>query len=150
MATGYLIVQARTAQDALPLRGVQIWIMDAGERHVLHVTTDESGETELIALETLDRTLSLDPGYDGIPYTGYDVLAFAEGFQVIHITGIPILEDETAIQPLAFIPMRKDQRTTDVTEITIGPPAVSMRGMRSQPGSDINPLVLRQDRKSVV
>lgn len=144
MATGYLIVQARTAHDALPLRGVQIWIMDAGERHVLHVTTDESGETEPVALETLDRSLSLDPNYEGIPYIGYDVLAFAEGFQVIHITGIPILEDETAIQPLAFIPMRKDQRTTDVTEITIGPPAVSMRGMRDQPGSEINPLVLRQ------
>ena len=46
MATGYLIIQARTAHDALPLSGVQIWIMDSQETHTYHVTTDESGETE--------------------------------------------------------------------------------------------------------
>ena len=66
MATGYLIIQARTAHDALPLSGVQIWIMDPQETRTYHVTTDESGETERIALETLDKSLSLDPNYSGI------------------------------------------------------------------------------------
>ena len=60
MATGYLIVQARAAHNALPLSGVQIWIMDEHEKRVYHVTTDESGETEKLALETLDKSLSLN------------------------------------------------------------------------------------------
>ena len=144
MATGYLIIQARTAHDALPLSGVQIWIMDPQETRTYHVTTDESGETERIALETLDKSLSLDPNYSGIPYISYDVLAFAEGFNSIHVVGIPILEGETAIQPLDFIPMQERQRTPTVTEISIGRPAVSMTEDREQVGSDAESRVLRQ------
>lgn len=144
MATGYLTIQARTAHDALPLSGVQIWIMDDQEKNIYHVMTDESGETEKIALETLDRSLSLDPNFSGIPFISYDVLAFADGFNSIHIVGIPILDGETAIQPLEFVPMREKQRTPTVTEIQIGLPAVSMTGQRYQNGPDTEPRVLRQ------
>lgn len=147
MATGYLIIQARAAHDALPLAGVQIWITDKRETRTLYVTTDESGETERIALETLDRSLSLNPDFTGTPYISYDLFALADGFNSIHIVGIPILEGETAIQPLEFIPMRQEQRTPTVTEIQIGSPAVSMSGNRYQEGpsaEDTEPQVLRQ------
>lgn len=144
MATGYLIIQARTAHDALPLSGVQIWITDAREKRVYHVTTDESGETKEIALETLDRSLSLDPNFSGTPFISYDVLAFANGFNSFHIVGIPILDGETAIQPIEFVPMRQMQRTPTVTEVQIGAPAVSMTEQRHQQGSDTEPRVLRQ------
>lgn len=147
MATGYLIIQARTAHDALPLSGVQIWIMDDQERRIYHVSTNESGETSRIALETLDKSLSLDPNFTGTPFIGYDVLAFADGFNSIHVVGIPILDGETAIQPLEFIPMRETQRTPTVTEVQIGAPAVTMTGSRDQAGpdsEDTEPQVLRQ------
>ena len=145
MAIGYLIIQARTAHDALPLSGAQIWIMDGREKNIYHLTTDESGETEKISLETLDRSLSLDPNFQGIPYISYHVLAFAKGFNSVHISGIPILEGETALQPIEFVPMREAQRIPTVTEIQIGPPAVSMTGPRPQeaPASE-DPQVLRQ------
>ncbi|MDE5818999.1 MAG: LysM peptidoglycan-binding domain-containing protein [Lachnospiraceae bacterium] len=144
MATGYLIIQARAAHDALPLKGVQIWIMDDQERRVYHVITDESGETAKIALETLDRSLSLDPTFTGTPFISYDVLALADGFNTVHIVGIPILDGETAIQPIEFVPMQNTQRTPTVTEIQIGAPAVSMTGDRDQEGPDTEPRVLRQ------
>lgn len=144
MAIGYLTIQARTAHDALPLSGVQIWIMDDQEKNIYHVTTDESGETEKIALETLDRSLSLDPDFSGTPFISYDVLAFATGFNSVHIIGIPILDGETAIQPIEFVPMREKQRTPTVTEIQIGAPAVSMTGERNQEGPATEPRVLRQ------
>lgn len=144
MATGYLIIQARTAHDALPLNGVQIWIMDSKEQNTYYVTTDESGETAKIALETLDATLSLNPDFSGTPFISYDVLAFADGFNSVHIVDIPILDGETAIQPIEFIPMRKMQRTPTVTEIQIGAPAVSMTGRRNQRGPATESRVLRQ------
>ena len=144
MAIGYLTIQARTAHDALPLKGAQIWIMDGQERHIYHLTTDESGETETVTLETLDRSLSLNPDFNGTPFISYHVLAFADGFNTVHISGIPILEGETAIQPIAFIPMRKMQRIPSVTEIQIGAPAVSMAGDRYQNMPDTDPQVLRQ------
>lgn len=144
MATGYLIIQARTAHDALPLNGVQIWIMDSKEQNTYYVTTDESGETAKIALETLDATLSLKPDFSGTPFISYDVLAFADGFNSVHIVDIPILDGETAIQPIEFIPMRKMQRTPTVTEIQVGTPAVSMTGRRNQRGPAAESRVLRQ------
>ncbi len=144
MAIGYLIIQARTAHDALPLSGVQIRIMDHQEKIIYELTTNESGETEKISLETLDRTLSLDPNFSGTPFISYNVLALANGFNSVHIVGIPILEGETAIQPIEFIPMRKQQRTPSVTEIQIGAPAVSTTGNRYQEGPITESRVLRQ------
>ena len=146
MATGYLIIQARTAHEALPLKGIQIWIMDEYEKNTYRVTTDENGETEKIALETLDKSLSLDPDFSGTPFISYNVFALAEGFNSIHVVGIPIFDGETAILPLAFVPMQAMQRTPSVTEIQIGAPAVSMSRQRSQPGpdEDMDPQVLRQ------
>lgn len=144
MAIGYLLIQARTAHDALPLSGAQIWVLDGQEKSIYHLTTDESGETKKVSLETLDRSLSLDPNYQGTPYISYHVLAFANGFNTIHIDGIPILEGETAIQPIEFVPMRQSQRVPEVTEIQIGPPAVSMSGRRYQEMPDTDPQVLRQ------
>lgn len=146
MAIGYLIIQARTAHDALPVSGAQIWVMDSQERHVYYLTTDESGETGKIALETLDRSLSLNPDFPGTPFISYDVLAFADGFDSVHIVGIPILDGETALQPIEFVPMRRTQRTPSVTEIQIGAPAVSMTGNRYQLGGNEEeaPQILRQ------
>ncbi|MDE5589183.1 MAG: LysM peptidoglycan-binding domain-containing protein [Acetatifactor sp.] len=144
MAIGYLIIQARTAHDALPLSGVQIRIMDDQEQRIYDVTTDESGETERITLETLDRSLSLNPDFSGTPFISYNVLALADGFNSVHITGIPILEGETAIQPIEFVPMREMQRTPTVTEIQIGMPAVSMAGERNQKGPVTDSRILRQ------
>ena len=147
MATGYLIIQARAAHNALPVSGVQIQIMDESERRIYQGTTDESGETEKIALETVDRSLSLDPDFTGTPFVSYNVLALADGFNSVHIVGIPILEGETAIQPIELVPMREMQRTPTVTEIQIGTPAVSMTGDRYQEGPDAEDTesqVLRQ------
>jgi len=118
--------------------------MDHQEKIIYELTTDESGETEKISLETLERTLSLDPNFSGTPFISYNVLALANGFNSVHIVGIPILEGETAIQPIEFVPMRELQRTPTVTEIQIGAPAVSTTGNRYQEGPVTESRVLRQ------
>lgn len=144
MAIGYLTIQARTAQDAVPLAGVRIRILDDVGRSVYELTTDENGEAALVSLETVGRELSLDPYYSGKAYVGYDVFAQAAGFHSIHVTGIPIYEKETAILPLSFVPLSEGQRSTGATEIVIGKPAASMREARYQEAPVDEPRVLRQ------
>ena len=61
MATGYLIFQARTAHDALPLQGVRVSIMDGEGRRLYEMTTDENGQTQAAALETVNKSYSLSP-----------------------------------------------------------------------------------------
>ena len=65
MAIGYLTIQARTAHDAVPLNGVQIKISDRFGNMLYELTTDESGETMKIPLETVSRDFSVNQYFFG-------------------------------------------------------------------------------------
>ncbi len=144
MAIGYLIIQVRTADGAVPLSGADIRILDEEGNTIRELTTDESGGTEAVSLETVDKSFSLSPDYTGTPYTAYDVLVRASGFDSLYISEIPIYEGETAIQPAPLVPMLEMQRSPMVTEITVGGPAVAMEEERIQERPDRELRVLRQ------
>lgn len=144
MAIGYLSIQARTAHEAVPLSGVRIQILDDVGNTVYSLTTDENGETEAMPLETVDKRFSLNQYYSGTPYVNYSVLAQAAGFNSALISDIPIFDGETAVLPVALIPMQEMQRSASRTEINIGEPAVAMQEQRNQEGSVAAPYVLRQ------
>ncbi len=145
MAIGYLITQARTAHDAIPITGVRVSIYDDQGNNIYELITDESGETQAVPLETVDKSFSQNQYFSGIPYVSYNVLAQAAGFNSVYISDIPIYDGETATLPLNLIPMQNMQRSPNQTEIFIGSPAVAMPQMRNQEGgSSIRPYVLRQ------
>lgn len=144
MAIGYLTIQARTAHDAVPLSGVRIQVFASGGNRVYELTTDENGETQPVPLETLDRGFSQNPYFTETPYFSYNVLAQADGFQSVYVTDIPIFEGETALLPLTPVPLSDPARTPAQNDITVGGPAVSMPGERSQDGMYRSPYVLRQ------
>ncbi|MDE5678944.1 MAG: LysM peptidoglycan-binding domain-containing protein [Lachnospiraceae bacterium] len=144
MAIGYLSIQARTAHEAVPLSGVRIQILDDMGNTVYTLTTDESGETEAMPLETVDKSFSLNQYYSGMPYVNYSVLAQSAGFDSLLVSDIPIFDGETASLPISLIPMHETQRRSTQTEISIGQPAVSMQEQRNQEGSTAAPYVLRQ------
>ena len=135
MAIGYLLIQVRTAQDAVPLEGVHVRVLgDQGEL-LYHLMTDESGETQKVPLETLDKGFSQNPYYTGLPYKSYNVLAQGEGFDTLYVSHIPIYEGETAVLPMELVPMEARQRRPEETKIFIGKPAVAMQEPRTQEGN---------------
>ena len=144
MAIGYLKMQARTAHDAVPLRGVQVRIMDAWGNTLYILSTDENGETQSVPLETLDKSYSQNQYFSGVPYVSYNVLAQASGFNSLYVSDIPIYDGETATLPLNLIPMQEQQRNPTQTEISVGRPAVASHEMRSQEGETMEPRILRQ------
>lgn len=145
MAIGYLIVQARTAHDALPLSGIQVRILDDGGNLLYNLTTDESGETLKVPLETLDKSFSQNQYYSGLPFLSYNVLAQGAGFNTLYITQIPIYDGETAVLPLELVPMQPMQRRPEETRIFVGKPAVAMQETRAQEGeTEPDERVLRQ------
>ena len=144
MAIGYLQIQARTAQDAIPLEGARVTVLDDEGNTLYRLTTDESGETQPVPLETLDRSFSQNPDYLGNPYANYGVFVEAEGFEPASITEIPIFDGETATLPVALIPLQ-NQSTRQTTEnLSIGSPAVTMTDPRNQTGTSVDSRVLRQ------
>ncbi len=144
MAIGYLTVQARTAHDAVPLANVYIQIVDHAKNIIYEMTTDGNGETQAVPLETIDKSFSLNQYYTGIPYFSYSVFAQKAGFNTISVVDIPILDGETAILPIALVPMQERQTSPEQTNIYVGKPAVAMQGARKQEGPMAAPYVLRQ------
>lgn len=147
MAIGYLTMQARTAHDALPLSGVQVTVLDDEQNRIYELTTDVSGETRRVSLETMDKSYSQNENFTGTPYVTYNVLAQAEGFEPVYVSDIPIFDGESAHLPLVLIPMQGRQRSQEPTEIMVGAPAVTMEGEREPEGffqSGESAQVLRQ------
>ncbi len=134
MAVGYLMMQARTAHDAVPLRGVQISVLDDEQNRIYELTTDENGDTRSVSLETVDKSYSQNENFAGTPYVTYNVLARAQGFNTLFVADIPIFDGELAVLPLSLVPMQEDQRSSEQTRITVGAPAVTMTGEREQEG----------------
>ena len=146
MAIGYLTIQAQTAHDAVPLGGVQIRVLNRQGNSVYVLTTDENGETEQIPLETVDKSFSQNPYYAGTPYISYNVLAQMSGFNSLYVKSIPIYEGENALLPITLVPMQESQRSPLQAEISIGKPAVTEQGSRTQEGTVTEPesRILRQ------
>ena len=132
MAIGYLLIQARTAHDAVPLSGVQVRITDMDSNTLYVLTTDENGETPVISLETADKSFSQTPYFNGLPFTSYSVFAQKTGFDSLFVTDIPIFDGETAVLPAALTPMQQTQREPVTREIFVGKPAVAMRDTSEQ------------------
>lgn len=143
MGTGYLTIDTRINADALPIEGARVQVSDTGGEVLYDLTTNESGQTDTIALEAVDRELSLDPEYKGRPYTTYDARVEAEGFETVIIHGIHIFDGESAHQPVVMIPMSSDEVEPEELEINIGEHAIEMEGDREQEGPLIEPIVLR-------
>lgn len=145
MAIGYLQIQVRTAQNAIPLGGASIQVLDDEGNTLYRLPTDVSGETPTVPLQTLDRSLSQNPDYLETPYISYGVIVEAEGFESVSFTGIPIFGGETATLPVTLIPLQEGQQPRQVMEnVSFGPPAVAMTAPRNQVGSSADARVLRQ------
>lgn len=144
MGIGYLTVETRTGGQALPVRGARIRIFEADSRTPLFdLETDANGLTEEVALETVGREASLDPDFVGHPYTTYDALAEAEGYEIIHITGIHIFDGIRSRQPVTMIPMLEGETEPSEIDIDLGEIAVEFDTPREQPGPLIEARILR-------
>lgn len=144
MAVGYLQIQAQTAQEALPLEGAQVWVLDNEENILYHLVTDESGQTQTVSLETADKRYSQDPYYQGKPYADYGVVVEAEGFEPVSISHIPIFDGETAALPAALTPLPDRRPSQTMDDITVGAPAVALKRRREPEGVSADSRVLRQ------
>ena len=147
MAIGYLKVQARTAQEAIPLDGARIQVFDDEGNLLYRLATDESGETQTVPLETLDGSFSQNPNYVGDPYVSYGVTVDAVGFESVSVTDIPIFDGETATLPVTLMPLQEPtarQAAENVESTSVGGFGVEMPEVRNQEGTSADARILRQ------
>lgn len=77
---------------------------DRSEAPIASITTDENGLTPEIDLDAPSVDLSLEPSAIR-PYTEYNIVVSAPGYEDIYIDGAEILADVTALQNIRMIPL---------------------------------------------
>ncbi|MDO4454229.1 MAG: peptidoglycan-binding protein [Eubacteriales bacterium] len=115
--TGNLKVRVRAQGKEIPIPDADIKISYTGDPDdtLEEVTTDETGQTEKIALKTPPLEYSLEPS-EMQPYSEYTLQISAPGYESITITGAEILSAQTALQEVNLRPLQQEQ-TPDVIAI---------------------------------
>jgi len=105
---GYLTFKTRTAQSALPVENVRITVSGSGKGNtepIVTVLSDVNGNTERIELPAPPRMESMLPGFNGEPFSRYDVRAEADGFYPSEFFGAPVFEGVTSVQTINLVPL---------------------------------------------
>jgi hypothetical protein len=120
-AIGFLVVNTKTANGAIPLEGALVNIYENKNENgtmenghlVYSLRTNSLGQSEKIALPTKNASLSTVPGND-IPYKTYNVFASKEGYFDSDVINAPIFQGVTSIQPITLIPLSEYARPFDL------------------------------------
>lgn len=105
-SSGRLQIHAVNIQTNIPIRNATVTISYKGEpdRIIERLETNSSGQTPLISLPAPPVGYSLEPTIIQ-PYSEYNLLVEAEGFEPLAISGTEILADSTALQPADMTPV---------------------------------------------
>lgn len=117
MGTGTLIIKAAMANGAVPIEGADVMIIGPNGKLLYKLKTDSSGKTETAALSAPDKALSLDPCYQGIPYSTCQVKVSAPGFITEIINGVQIFDTVEAMEEVEMHPALPGGETVHVTNI---------------------------------
>lgn len=104
-STGSLEVFVTSSLGMIPVPDATVTISYSGDPDavVQTLTTDSSGQTEVVNLPSPPFAYSQEPG-EGQPYSEYNIVITAPGYEPVSISGTEILPDVTALQPVQMIP----------------------------------------------
>ena len=137
---GSLQINVTSDVTSYPISEAKISITYTGvpESPIEELTTDSSGQTEPLELDTPPLEYSLNPSIEYQPYSEYTLNVSAPGFEPLSISGTEILPDVTAIQNITMRPLTNLEPPEDVFVI----PAHTLYGEYPPkiPEDEIKPL----------
>lgn len=114
MSLGYLSVITRIADSASPISRTAVYIAVGGNErsntavsesyYSYYLTTDSSGNTGFIRLETPNVSLTENPESFQTPYTSVDVYVEAEGFFPVRVRNVQVFGETQSILPVNMLP----------------------------------------------
>lgn len=108
-------VSGRPVENA----SIEITYPDFSDSAIDNLTTDASGKTPVITLRTPPLQYSMTP-LSNQPYSVYNVLVRARGYEEVEISGTEVLPGETSIQNIELIPI--DESEPESAEVFVIPP----------------------------
>ena len=123
-ATGYLKFGIFDISVGNPANNAKIVVSvteNGTEVPLFTLFTNESGQSSVIELETPPFDYSLQPDQPQ-PYSSYNAVITASGYETEEINGIQVYANSTSIQNVNLIPLNVAENGTEV--INIPPPAI--------------------------
>lgn len=104
---GKLKIHVISKVNSEPIPDAQISISFTGDptSSIEELTTNSSGQTELIELETPPLEYSINPTVESQPYSEYTISVTAPDFEPVRISGAEILPVVTALQNISMRPL---------------------------------------------
>ena len=109
-STGTLQVSVVSSVAYIPIEGATVRISYTGDPDspILTLTTDSSGETEVVSLPTPPLSYSLDPDSLQQPYAEYNIFVTADGYEPVYVTGSEMFANELSLQPIRMNPIEME------------------------------------------
>ena len=108
--TGTLQISVTSSVAYIPIEGATVTISYTGDPNspIMTLTTDSSGETEVVTLPTPPLSYSLDPASLQQPYSEYNIMVTAEGYEPVYVTGSEMFTNELSLQPIRMNPVEME------------------------------------------
>ena len=113
---GRLQVNVTSERNAFPISDATISISYTGipESTLEQLRTNSSGQTETIELAAPPVEYSLNPEPAIQPYSEYNLIITAPGYETVSISGTEILSDVTALQNVVMRPLEPSEPSQEV------------------------------------
>ena len=108
--TGTLQIIVTSSVAYIPIKGATVTISYTGDPDspIMTLTTDSSGETEVVTLPTPPLSYSLNPESLQQPYSEYHITGTADGYEPGYVTGSEMFEGELSLQPIRMNPVEME------------------------------------------
>lgn len=116
MAKGYLVVNVYSGTIANPVKNATVTVLK-DEINIITTMTNENGQTDIITLDTVDKSYSEKEQYKTRPYETYDISVTALGLTKTKIEEVQIFDDITSIQNIYLTSIDENQGE-DISKIT--------------------------------
>lgn len=113
---GRLQINVSSMGNSRPIPDAQVSISYTGvpESPIEQLTTNSSGQTETIELDTPPLEYSINPTIELQPYSEYTLTITAPDFETVSISGTELLADVTAIQNVTMRPLTPESTQEEV------------------------------------
>lgn len=107
---GKLRVQINSVRSGRPIEGAKIRIYETGKSDAIveEAITNSQGQIEPVELEAPPLEYSMEPSVNQ-PYSEYNILIEAEGFEGLEVNSAEILAGEMAIQNAELLPVAEPE-----------------------------------------
>lgn len=117
--SGQLQINVTSEATSYPVQDASVSISYTGvpNGQLESLTTNSSGQTEIIDLETPPLEYSLNPASEEMPYSEYTIQVTAPGFEPVTVAGAELLPTVLAIQNIQMRPLPGSDQQDEILVI---------------------------------